>query len=380
MNQRIAILYICPDHTLGGSTQSLIDLIESVKDYVDPIILLPSEGPAYEYFQEHHIESIICPFIRLYGVANHPWSVVLKQPWKARPIKYLKVELACIYRVLKYLKGRRIDIVHTNLSGTTIGVYLAKLLKAKHVWHIRELLDLHFNYEIYLGMKRLNRMICKADARIAISSAVKNHMKLPNKDTWVVNDAIRSKKEASYTTQKDKYLLFSAYYIVVEKGVETAIRAFAKSEVFKGGYKLRIMGNCADEYMITLQNIINEYDIEKYVEFIPCQMDVKPYFIQATAYIMASKDEGLGRVTGEAMFFGCPVIAHASGGSLDMVQDGETGYLFTTEEECADKIRLVCSSNQERIILNAQKYIIENQSREVYGPKMMEVYNRVLIR
>ena len=93
---------------------------------------------------------------------------------------------------------------------------------------------------------------------------------------------------------------------------------------------------------------------------------------------MTSDFEALGRVTGEAMFYGCPVIAHATGGTLDLVQHGVTGYLYNEIDECAKLIQKVCVSNQKEMIMRAQKFAINNLSLEVYGPKIMEVYNNVL--
>ena len=80
------------------------------------------------------------------------------------------------------------------------------------------------------------------------------------------------------------------------------------------------------------------------------------------------------------MSYGCPVIACASGGTLDLVKDGETGYLFNTVEECAELMQKVCTTDQEEIILWAQKYVKQNLSIEKYGQKIMEAYNSVMER
>ena len=203
---------------------------------------------------------------------------------------------------------------------------------------------------------------------------------MPDENTWVINNAIRSKNEICYFPIKEKYILFSSYYLSESKGTRTAIIAFAKSGIAEQGFRLKLMGNCDDEYKSSLVQTINEYEVGDSVEFVPCQMEVKPYFAHATAYIMASEFEGLGRVTAEAMFFGCPVIAHATGGTLDIVKDKETGYLYATIDECAQLIRKVCSENQESLILHAQDFAVNNLSQEVYGPKIMKVYKQVLGR
>ncbi len=63
---------------------------------------------------------------------------------------------------------------------------------------------------------------------------------------------------------------------------------------------------------------------------------------------------------------------------MDLVRDGETGYLFNTVEECAELMRKVCTTDQEDIILRAQEFAKQNLSIENYAPKIMEVYNLVL--
>lgn len=372
------ILYLCIDPTLGGSTQSLLDLIRSVREYINPIVIVPQEGLAYDTFRHEKIECYVYPFLKLYEFKKNRLIDVIKYPWRWHVIKKIRFDYGCLWFVKKVLNGRRIDIVHSNTSPNDVGVLLAKKLKAKHVWHVREFCDLDFYFDIYKGISRLRKLINSADARIAISTAIAEHWQMPTNNTWVINDACRKMNDACYVSNKEKYFLFSSYNLTEAKGTRTAIIAFAKSGVRKYGYTLKLMGNCTDDYKLSLQATIAEYEIEDKVEFVPCQPNVKPYFEYASGYIMASECEGLGRVTAEAMFYGCPVVAHASGGTLDLVKDGITGYLFHTVDECAKLIKKVCTTDQERMIMQAQRFAIDNLSQEVYGPKIMEVYKSVL--
>ena len=372
------ILYLCIDPTLGGSTQSLLNLIRSLKEHVAPIVIVPEEGLAYDTFKQEKIECYVYPFLKLYELKKNRLIDNITHPWRWHIIKKIRFDYGCYRFVKKQLNGRKIDIVHSNTSPNDVGVLLAKKLKAKHVWHVREFCDLHFHFEIYKGIPRLRKLINSADARIAISTAIAEHWQMPTNNTWIINDACRSAHEISYEPLKEKYLLFTSYYLTEAKGTRTAIIAFAKSGLGKHGYTLKLMGNCREDYKLSLQATIAEYEIEDKVEFVPCQSDIKPYFEHASGYIMASECEGLGRVTAEAMFYGCPVVAHASGGTLDLVKDGITGYLFHTVDECADLINKVCNENQEKVILQAQQFAVEHLSQEVYGPKIMEVYESVL--
>lgn len=54
------------------------------------------------------------------------------------------------------------------------------------------------------------------------------------------------------------------------------------------------------------------------------------FYRAADAFVLNSQDRGepFGRVTIEAMAFGLPVVATRAGGTLEIVQDGETGLLY----------------------------------------------------
>lgn len=378
MADKIRVLYICIDPSLGGSTASLYNMIDGIRDNVEPIVLFPERGVGYEHFINHGIESHISSFVRLQAFSHNSLISEWKHPWRWHVVKKWRYDYRCLRFVRKILAGRKVHIVHSNTSPNDIGVLLSRKLHAKHIWHVREFCDLDFHFDIYKGIPHLRKLINKADARIAISNAIKEHWQMPEENTWVINNAIRSKKDACYFTTKENYMLFSSYYLSESKGARNAILAFAESEVCKKGYKLLLMGNCGDEYRGVLMQTIKEKKLEKHIEFVPCQKDVKPYFANATAYLMMSDFEALGRVTAEAMFFGCPVIAHATGGTLDLVRDGETGYLYNTLDECAELIKNVCAEPQEALILRAREYAVNNLSQEVYGPKIMEVYESVL--
>ncbi len=376
--EKTLVLYISIDSSLGGSTASLLNLIDSVKDEVYPVVLFPEEGVGQSCFMERGVECYVYPFIKLYRFQKNRLIDVWNHPWRWHYIKKWRYDRGCVRFVKKVLNGRKVDVVHSNTSPNDIGVLLARDLQAKHVWHVREFCDLHFNFDIYKGLPHLRNLINNADARIAISSAIKTHWQMPDKNTWVINDAIRSKNEACYDQTKEKYLLFSAYNMTEAKGTRLAITAFAISGMAKEGFRLKLMGNCEEGYKKSLLETIKGYGIVDAIDFVPCQTDVKPWFSKATAYIMASECEGLGRVTAEAMFYGCPVVAHATGGTLDLVKDGETGFLFNTVEECASLLRIVCTNDNELMILRAQKFAKDNLSQEVYGPRIMDVYKKVL--
>ena len=96
---------------------------------------------------------------------------------------------------------------------------------------------------------------------------------------------------------------------------------------------------------------------------------------KATAYLMCSEFEGLGRVTIEAMFYGCPVIARRSGGTLEIITDRRNGFFFDTVEECSGLMNMLASALPLDVVREAQKDAVARYSEEEYGSEIMRVYD-----
>ena len=379
---KITVLFVNPSSGMSGDTQSLGNLIESVRDRVYPIVLLTEKSSAFAYFNSLNVECLV----HSYSTVLEPFlkdklfvSKVLTHPWRMGFFRWMRHDLPCVRFVKKTLFGRNIDIVHTNTAPTTMGKKLAKVLKAKHVWHIREVLEPSLtNSRILCGFSHLKKQINLAEARVVISDYCQQYWQLQRSNTWVIRDAVRSENDCSYVRKKQEYLLFCSNYVTKAKGAVSAVRSFGISGLASEGIRLKVVGQCWNEVIRFLLDIAEEYGCADSIDFIPFQSDVKPLFLQAKAFIQPSLYEGLGRTTVEAMFYGCPVVARASGGTLDLIKHGETGWLFNTEEECAELLNIVYNTDQEHIILQAQEFAKRNLSIENYGDKIMEVYDKVL--
>jgi len=115
----------------------------------------------------------------------------------------------------------------------------------------------------------------------------------------------------------------SNYYLTVSrlaraKHIDVLIRA---ANIAK--FKLKIVGTGRDEER--LKQIAGST-----VEFLGNLTDevLKKIYLDAKAFLFASKDEEFGIAVVEAMGYGLPVIAFRSGGLPEYVKDGTNGFLF----------------------------------------------------
>lgn len=375
----MTILFICTDSCdFAGAAKSLLNLINSLGNNIRPIVLFSHEGIVSQTFQKNGIRTIIYPFPDIFQEKKRLLTL-LHHPTRSAYLRYFKENKICAENVATLLKDETIDIVHTNTSICTVGIELSRRLNAKHIWHIRELLDIHFSEPLLISVTILRRIINKySDARICISEAVRRHWHCKAENTYVLHDAIQDSANNNICKHKERYILACAHLLHDSKGIDQAVLAFAQSGIATNGYTLKLIGQYTEEYKSRLLDIAKKYHCEESIIFEGYQHNVTPFFQKATAFLMCSKNEGLGRVTAEAMLAGCPVIAHASGGTLDLIRHNKTGYLYKTTDECAHLIKQVVNSNQEEIINNAMLFANENFLEESYGKKVLDIYNNTL--
>jgi glycosyltransferase involved in cell wall biosynthesis len=83
-----------------------------------------------------------------------------------------------------------------------------------------------------------------------------------------------------------------------------------------------------------LQSLAKELGIEDRIHFLGWQSreQLIQSYTKANVFLFPSRHEGMPNAMLEAMASGLPVIASCIAGSEELVLDGETGYLFPSED------------------------------------------------
>lgn len=290
------------------------------------------------------------------------------------------INYICAKRTCNLLKNTTIDIVHSNATVFTFGCLIAKKLNAKHVWHLREFQDIDFGLAPFLGWNNLKKKMLTADAVISISKAVHLHWGMDkHRNAYYFWDAVRSKDDSVIYMPKELKLIHCAAKLSEAKGSRFAIEAFGRSKLNRKGYRLEMIGLYDSKYKSVLDETAKKYNCVDSIDYLGFCEELKPILSKASAFLMCSKNEGLGRVSIEAMFYGCLVIGHRTSGTSEIIQNNINGLLYDSIDECEKLLsELPFMKNYKEIISNAQNFVINNFSEEEYGKKIMNVYNSII--
>ncbi|XP_063403400.1 alpha-1,3/1,6-mannosyltransferase ALG2-like [Mytilus trossulus] len=101
--------------------------------------------------------------------------------------------------------------------------------------------------------------------------------------------------------------------------------------IMAGGYDERVLEN--KEHYLELKELVHKLGLEDHVTFLRSfsDSDKRTLLSNCTCLLYTPDREHFGIVPVEAMYMQCPVIAVQSGGPLETVEDGKTGFLCPPE-------------------------------------------------
>jgi glycosyltransferase involved in cell wall biosynthesis len=263
------------------------------------------------------------------------------------------------------------------------GVRLSKLLKIRHILHIREFGFLDYHY-YHVGGDVLKRyFLNKSDQLIAISKSIENYIALPHKVKLVYN-GIFSLTEI-YNNEKSKVLdgrvnIGMVGVISLAKNQKDAIEAIKKLVDKNYDVILNIYGDILDYiYYEEIKKYIKDYEIDKKIIFNGFISDKNRIYSEIDILLMCSPNEAFGRVTIEAMAAGIPVIGYNNAGTAELVIDEFNGFLYDYENKPLDLLIQKLVDNKKlyekfskNATLTASEYSVED-----YGENILKIIQRI---
>ncbi|MFO7646350.1 MAG: glycosyltransferase family 4 protein [Desulfosarcina sp.] len=398
----IPILILDNSFTFGGAINSLKHLLNALdtKRFV-PVLVT---GQSREFLANHF--DCTC------------YHYVPKLPWVNNRI-YKRIASLSIFRIrflLKTLKllrfvywfafitvpealryyriGRkhRVSLVHLNntFDSQLAGIIAARLLRVPCVGHLRDFVEVHPITRLYARL---------VDHHVAISGAIRENLLdlgVPDQRVTVVHDAIDLDefnadgdcagllREFGLTPGQPVFGIFGR--VVEWKGIREFV--LAARQVIDNipdacGFVVGGPSDGDDSFFWTMKHLAAGLGLENKVFFTGYRRDVPALMGMMNVIVHSSiRPEPFGMVLIEGMAMKKPVVASRGGGPLDIVIEGETGFLVEMGDSRAMSEAIIYLLNhpalRKKMGLVGRHRVVRDFASPRYADQMERIFQLLL--
>ncbi len=381
------VLYVLSGTTIfGGATKAFLNLLSGIQEAgVTPLCLCPDKNGIYNELVNRGIDVLVS------NIRFTTWpprkGLKNKVLFIPRLLFHSSLNVVAYYRLLRFARQEKPDIIHTNVSVVDLGYRVAQKLSIPHVWHVREYGDFDFEFDFAPSYSSyLRHLNSEGNYCIAITQGVKEHHGLSDEKCEVIYDGVMSESDCKYIARKESFFLFAGR-LEEAKGIEMCLRSYVRYwKETKTTTEMWVAGDAIESsYYTFLMEIAGDAP----VKFMGMRKDIYSLMARSKALIVSSRHEGFGFITAEAMFNGCLVIGRNTSGTKEQMDNGlkmtgsEIALRFETEDELISKFKQVEEmgmSYYEDITKRAQCVVSELYSREKHNRRVLALYQRLLYK
>ncbi len=373
------VLFISHYTALYGANKSLLGLLDGLGDSIQPMVLLPEEGPLSEALEKRkipvHITDFYCWFYR-------NWRSQIRIP--LRMLKNLQAAKA----LAPIINNFKPDLIYANSSVIALGYLLSKRYRIPHIIHVREFIKQHYYVQYDLGTTGMNYVYNNTDAVIAVSTAIATGLlsAVDAKRKHVIYNGII--EDNNFTSKarelKPGSITFGIIGLLSEgKKFEEMIAAFKIYHHKHPESRLLVVGDSELEYYkAALRQQAGSLVKTGTIQFTGYVHDMQTIYEQLDVHVICSAAEALGRVTIEAMKYGVPSIGYRGGGTPEIIEDYQNGLLYDGgPEELAVKMEeITTAAYYQQFSRNGLTTATTKFTRESYCRKVFAVMQDITKR
>ena len=304
---RVTIAYFLGAHEdWGGASRALLNFVRQIdRTRFRPIVLVTKRGPLVERLQSEGIEWLAWP--------THDRGPNL--------VRYA----ADVWRAARFFRAHALQVLHINHG--LIGWKPAEVLAAR-VLRIPIINHLHVAFEQPSSFIRYSASV------VAVSQYVADHSESLGAPKCVIHNisdlqrfanGVSLRRELGYT-DSDVIVAFLGQLIRV-KGLEMFIDVATR--VVDPHARFIVAGALRNTQGAYTEDEVKELvGRDPRIRYLGFRTDVENLYATSDVVVMPSQwDEPCAMVLFEAAAAGKPVVATATGGTAEILRDGETGYL-----------------------------------------------------
>ncbi|GFE58484.1 glycosyltransferase family 4 protein [Geobacter sp. AOG1] len=363
LSQIIRIAFIAHDCSLFGAQRSLLSLLLNIdRNKFEPVVIAPYHGPFLDIVQKAGIPCHVVHMSR--------WIPLVTEKSGQGFFAFLISLPIRIYRLTSLLSRLKVDIVYSNTVVNADAAIAAKLLRVKHIWHLREGVNNSKQVSSYLPPIVLPYIIRSLSSKVIVNSQwLGQHYFGKESEAVVVYNGIDSSelisKNAKSMSLRKELGLPDNCRLIVSIG---ALDPCKRHDVFIQASE--IISSCLDDvyYLIVglgyddctrkLKSLAEGCAIPEKILFLGWRDDVARILSEIDVIVIASDQEGFGRVVVEGMALKKPVVSTRCGGPEEIIVNGETGYLvpISDPEALAEHVMLLLNNDQQRSAMGLAGY------------------------
>ena len=323
----------------------------------------------------------------------------LNKKIKNRLINYFRIIQISIFTTHKIIKKENIDIVcFQDPVSSFFSILFLKVRRAE----VKIVVETHGDFietlslEKNLVLPRLYKKlfyimakysIGKSNIIRAVSSSTEQHVLDIDSSKSVVRfpawiDFKDFQNIEPKPLSKDKFNILFIGSVTDRKKPHMIIEAIQR--INDKSYHLSIVGPAPNEkYFKELKDLIDKSDLQNQVSLIgPVDREsVKDYYSTSNLMILPSISEGLARVIFESQVAMCPVLVTDAPGMSDIVIDGQTGYVFESNNLDSLSLRIEYIKNNydeaSLVAKNAKGFILSNYSEDNFKFSFKKLFDTV---
>jgi len=355
------ILQICSAREIGGGERHLADLANA----------LAQRG--------HQVFAALSPAspVRA-GLRSLPSENIIELPMRN------SLNLASAVKLSRFVREHQIEIVHAHLArdyplaALATGRSQARLVLTRHV-----LFPLNRIHK--LTLRRTSRVIAVSQA--VAESLYASSIFAPEKLVTIHNgiDINKFARAGKDSTPDRKLRVGMVGHIAPIKGQEDFVRAAAIVQAARDDVEFIIAGedkSHSRENRVALEKLISDLKMDQTVKLIGWVDDVANLLSTLDLFVSPASSEPFGLSIVEAMAAGVLVIANASEGAREIIEDRQTGRLVPVGDIEAMATAIVDllddRTERKRLADNALVSVHENFSLDRMIERTVEVYAAAL--
>jgi glycosyltransferase involved in cell wall biosynthesis len=366
------ILYLSPSNRWLGARISLLLLLKKLdKTKFNPVIVCPStDGPFANILEK---EGFNVEYLRL---------------WNWRKYKYFFHRASSVYKLRKLIRRHEIDLIHCNEFWTAPYAYWASIgLGIPIVSHVRLSMTPKKIHDYYLG--KMTRIICVCKALVEEFSAWPDYRKrvVPiyngvNLDEYNPMLLDKNSIRSTYNIPSDAIVIGLVGQISKRKGQDQLINIAPELIKIFPSVRFLIVGDSREmEYEKDVHQMIKDNNLKDYFVFTGKLTDMPVIYKALDILVLPSLREGFGRVVVEAEAINIPVVVSNAGGLVEVVDHGNTGFIFKLEKkrEMFEYLKKLCEdpSLREKMGIAGRERVINLFSQEKMVEKATALYKEV---